>query len=178
MAGGGEVPTASPFLKEKVMNIKNAIEMIEFGLNWKDTESQKFEFLYQRAEDSPCGTEACFAGWFAHTVLGEKKYPINACAEYLEISQSGYSNKKINAAYFFTLLHHAPWGVESGTTYSMSNVAEHMKRGVEWYTGKTYAELKAEYWIESGSWEDLKDIWIPCTEETLSAEYDSIPEVE
>ena len=25
---------------------------------------------------------------------------------------------------------------------------------------------------------EMKDIWIPCTEETLLAEYDSIPEVE
>lgn len=165
------------------MNIKNAIEMIEFGLNWKDTESQKFDFMYQSPEDSSCGTKACFAGWFGHNVLGVQDYTIIACAKYLEIPPKSRwldSGERINASDFFTRVSLAPWSKESKESEdkeSMSDLAEHMKRGIEWYTGKTYEQLKSEYWIETGSWEDLKDIWIPCTEETLSAEYDSIPEV-
>ncbi len=159
------------------MNIRNCIEMIEFGLNWKDTPNKKFSFEHANV----CGTQCCFAGWFAIHKGFTRGSALTACADYLDV------NNNLKNYFFINSEKCVPDYIDwSGpidfdryfeSEEGMHNLAKHMRSWLEKETGKSYAELKAEYWIETGSWNDLKDIWIPSTEQTIEAEYNAIPEV-
>jgi len=141
------------------MNIEHAIEMIDFGLNWKDTPSRKFDFIIPTVGCSaaPCGTRGCFAGWFAFCKgQNETHSALDFCSRYIGVGREERTDLFMNSAVCWHN-HVDHINDEKG----MHMMAKNMMKWLEKETGETYAALKEKYNTEHGSWEELEKIWKP-----------------